>query len=367
MPSYFVGFDLLKINSYGLTYKVPNQAVQVFNVTGNAALPATASDEFGVVAGGQLNVAPGTLVRFSVAGYTPVIERTTTAAENLFGVAELSLLLEDTFTEVAQEPEYNEVYIRTDQNSDPVRVGTVQSGGTLTIPFNPAQDSAIKIYSIARGADGTAHTFDLMNAAATVVTPNREVSVPTFSQDGAALNARINFRAANFTSLARLRRIQWASNNTFTANLRQKVEGNALSTTVLPAEFFIDRDTNLANAETVYVRIAHSSGSSLFGTWSDIRTASFTDAGGGGGSGGSYPPSDLSGYGNGPDVNLYWTNNGGGSLNQIYRNGVSIGSVSASSASFNDYLIFEGYYEYQVTNDDGSTNTWGYQYFNGGF
>jgi hypothetical protein len=75
--SAFNSFTIRIDNNDGTLTNVPNQAVQVYDVTNEAALDDLESDEFGIVAGGTLDVDAGTLVRFSV-----------TRADGLNGFAE---------------------------------------------------------------------------------------------------------------------------------------------------------------------------------------------------------------------------------------------------------------------------------------
>jgi hypothetical protein len=75
--SSFNAFTLRIDNNDGTFTPVPNQAVQVYDVTNNVALDPLQSNAFGIIAGGALDVDAGTLVRFSV-----------TRADGLNGFAE---------------------------------------------------------------------------------------------------------------------------------------------------------------------------------------------------------------------------------------------------------------------------------------
>jgi hypothetical protein len=63
--SNFQQFDLRFRNSAGSTTPVPNLTIKVFDATNLVDLPDLISDENGQVAGGTLEVPPGTVVRFS--------------------------------------------------------------------------------------------------------------------------------------------------------------------------------------------------------------------------------------------------------------------------------------------------------------
>lgn len=77
MPSNFNSFNIRIDNNDGTFTDVPEQAVQVYDVTNEEALDDLESDANGIVAGGSLDVDAGTLIRFSV-----------TRADGLNGFAE---------------------------------------------------------------------------------------------------------------------------------------------------------------------------------------------------------------------------------------------------------------------------------------
>lgn len=66
MPtSNYSGFDLLVDNGDGTATPVANQAVSFYNISDDVAIVGTvSSDADGHVAGGTLNVNPGTQVRY---------------------------------------------------------------------------------------------------------------------------------------------------------------------------------------------------------------------------------------------------------------------------------------------------------------
>jgi hypothetical protein len=67
MASNYHLFDIKIDNNDGTLTPVPNQTVQVYDVTNGVALAPTSSDAFGVVPGAAVDVDAGTLLRFSVA------------------------------------------------------------------------------------------------------------------------------------------------------------------------------------------------------------------------------------------------------------------------------------------------------------
>ena len=64
--SNYNAFTIRIDNNDGTFTTVPNQAVQIYDVTNGVALAGTASDAFGVVSGASVAVPAGTLLRFSV-------------------------------------------------------------------------------------------------------------------------------------------------------------------------------------------------------------------------------------------------------------------------------------------------------------
>jgi hypothetical protein len=66
MPSNFSSFECAIVAENGVRTLVPNSTVKVYDATNEVALPNLASNADGIVPGGVLAVAPGTLVRFRI-------------------------------------------------------------------------------------------------------------------------------------------------------------------------------------------------------------------------------------------------------------------------------------------------------------
>ncbi len=122
---------------------------------------------------------------------------------------------------------------------------------------------------------------------------NTERGAAVIFQQGAATNTRITVAITNYTTGAKFRKVQIASNNNFTSNLVEFVhsaenEVGLILTNALTSE----RDTNLSSAETKFVRVAHSTNGVKFGAWSNVLEIGYPNAGGAGGTGGdTFPPS----------------------------------------------------------------------------
>jgi hypothetical protein len=364
MPTgYYLGFDVVKINANGVMQRQANQVVQVFDLTNNVSLGTVQANSAGVVGAGSFNVAAGTLIKFSVTGYTPFITRTLTNQPEFAGIADVALVIENLYTPTPVTPAYNDIYLRNGSNSEAVKIGRIAPGETLQIPHNPAMDANLEIYAIARSEQGAADVFDLAKAVRVDITPNRETLTPDFSQSGAAQNALINFLASNFT-VAKYRKIQYADDAAFTTNVVTIIEGN--NNQIISANFSITRTGDLTNTKTVYVRIAHSTNNIVFGAWSPAKQATFANSGGSGGSGGGLPPTNLHGYYHGglDQMRIFWTNNGGTTNNELFHQGSSFATVSNTTSQYLGAPVDVGLNTYRVENADGSA-TWEY-YWDGG-
>jgi hypothetical protein len=235
-------------------------------------------------------------------------------------------------------------------------MGAATIGTEFTFPFEFPDGREIELSVVARTATGEQSAVDPRNGVFYRFTPNRESGTASFSQDGAALNLLINFIATGY-SVAKFRKIQWDTVNTFdSVNLTEKIEGSLTGT--LSANFNITRPGPAAAVLAVYVRIAHSTNSSSFGSWSATRSATFADNTNSGGSSGGTPPSGLNYYLSGGTVYLSWTDGAG--TNDLYRNGVL--HEAAVSGSTTDTLTDPGYYSYTVQNADGSSNEISFYY-----
>lgn len=361
MPSYYIGFDVVITNDLGIPEKQPGAAVEVYNVTDSDELDPVETDDFGVVPAAVVDLSAGKLLRFTVDGYDGEIFRTTTATdtEAYPGVVDLTLELENNFTPEFETAVYNQVFIKGANEAEPVFAGQTAPGEVLKIPYNPNSDESLDIRAIAKTEKGAADVFDLGKAFSSTYAPNRETLTPDFSQNGAALNAVINFLASNFTNNTKHRKIEVATNEAFTTGVEDPIV-QADNNAPLGAAFSINRQGSLTGTKDVWVRISHSSNPFNFGTPSAAKMFTFADGGGSGGSGEGHPPKDLHLYSH---INyslgtatLNWVNDGGVSDNEVYQNGVFYGSVSSSTDTYPGIPLLAGQYNYfEVRNDDGST------------
>lgn len=361
MPtSYYSGFDVVVINTLGQPEKQAAQTVDVYNVTDSSSLGTLTTDVYGNIPSGSFAIAAGKEVEFSVLGYTPTLTRITAATADAAheAIESLTLILADNFTPTTDTTAYNEVWAKPSSEANPIFLGTVKPGETLAYPYPFDINDQIDIRAVAVNDKGLKDVFGLSNAVSTIYVTNKETGTADFSQDGTAANLQINFLATGYT-VAKFRRIQYATNSGFTTGLVEYIQGNASS--VLPSAFSITRASG-SGTLAVYVRIAHSTNSNNFGAWSATKTATFANSGGTGGSSGSAPPSDLYGSVTLDTVQLYWTNNGGGSSNVITNNGSTIATVSSGTATYAANLDY-GFNSFVVSNNDGSTNSWDYYYY----
>lgn len=358
MPSFYAGFDLLKILTDGKPERQAGETVDVYNETDSVSLGTLETDDFGNIPSGSFAIAAGKVVKFSVSGYAPVLRRTTkaTAEEAHLGLTEVSLIIDDDFTPTTVEPALIEVYVKPTNEAEVQLVGKIPPGGTLKVPYNPALDDALDIRAISKGENKLSDVFDLNQAFNVQYAPNRETGTPNFSQNGAAANLQINFLATGY-SVAKFRKIQYATNSGFTTGLVEKIDGSL--TQDLPPGFNITRPGPAASTLAVYVRIKHSTTNQNFdGPWSETKTATFADSGGAGGSGAGNPPTGLSASLLGGGVyQLNWT--AGSGTNSVYMNGALQGT---GSGFWEDTLLTSGWYTFYVSNADGATNEVGFYY-----
>lgn len=320
MPtSYYTGSDVVKIDTHGVPRKQASVSVNVYNVTDSASLGTVSADAHGVVASGSLSIDAGKTVRFSVTGYTPVLERITTPAPDYLGHTELSLILQDSFTPpTPTAPAYNEIWARQGEGTQPQMLGTVEPGGTLKIPWNPAEDQTVDLFAIARTDRGESNTFDLINAVKTTVELNRAVETPTLTQLVAATNTQVTLGIANYLLAARYRKIEVADNSGFTG--ADIIVQDALNLGgVLPTEYLYTK-AGESSAVARYFRVSHSTNGMGYSPVSATLTVTFASSGGNGGSSGATPPTLDSADWNGTNtVTLGWTPHGGSGQYTLQR------------------------------------------------
>ena len=278
-------------------------------------------------------------------------------AADLYGSTQINLVLDDADKSVVSNAVEADIFWRwaDEPNVQPQLLGLATIGEPLNVPFEITDGREVELFAVARTATGEQATTNPLNGVTLRYSPNAEALTPDFSQDGASQNLRIDFIATGFY-LAKFRRIQYATNSGFTTGLVEKIEGSNVAE--LSPNFFISRPSG-ASTLLVYVRITHSTSAINFdGEWSPTRTATFADSGGSGGSSAGTPPSNLTYFRDGANVELTW--DVGSGTNTVYRNGDSIGT---GSGSLSDTLTIEQRYTYVVTNADGSSNSQSFFYY----
>lgn len=278
-------------------------------------------------------------------------------AADTYGATQPNLVLDDADKSAVSSAVEADIFWRwaDEPTVQPQPLGTATIGIPFNVPFEITDGREVELFAVARSATGEQATTNPLNGTTYRYSPNAETLTPDFSQDGASANLQINFIATGFFA-AKFRRIQYATNSGFTTGLVEKIEGS--NTAELSPNFFISRPSGTGTL-LVYVRISHSTSATNFdGDWSPTRTATFADSGGSGGSSAGDPPSDLTYFRDGVNVELSWT--AGTGTNTVYRNGDSIGT---GTGSFSDTLDLEQRYTYVVTNADGSSNSVSFFYY----
>lgn len=117
---------------------------------------------------------------------------------------------------------------------------------------------------------------------------NTETDTPTIYQLTDATNTTINVEVTNYTATAQFRRIHISATADFAALLVPEIVHSALNEIgqILTPRIILNRNTNLANSETRYVRVAHSSNGKTFGAWSNVLPVGYKGSDGSGGTGG---------------------------------------------------------------------------------
>lgn len=121
MPtSYFMGFSVVRRDSQGFIITLPNEDLDVYNVTQASSLGTLTTDDYGVIPSQSVSADTGDLLRFSVSGYAPTFERTVygTLAEVLGD--ELSYVVDDQLAYSLQTAVYVEVWALNLDNAEAV-------------------------------------------------------------------------------------------------------------------------------------------------------------------------------------------------------------------------------------------------------
>lgn len=333
MPAYYLGFDVVKINASAMHERQAGETVDVWNVTDDETLGTVEANEEGVVLDGSFDLPAGTVIEFSVTGYDAAIRRTLAAtSDSAIFESEVSLILENDYEETTIDPAYNDIYIKETTAAEPRKVGTITPGGTLSVPYNPAESSDIEIFAIARSAQGSSDSFDLASAVKTTVNPNRESNKPIVYQIGAVTNLSATIGVSNYSPTAQHRKTEVAYDSGFSTGLKTIItSAESMPGRILPDVMTLVRtieathDTDLDLTKTKYIRVSHSSNGEDFGEVSDTLTLVYPAVGGGAG---YEPPTLTVSYDGETYVNLTWTDDVGGSGDWTMELRAGLGSWS---------------------------------------
>lgn len=182
-------------------------------------------------------------------------------------------------------PQRVEVWWRyADESNSAARlVGEFAPGARVRFPFTPDEDRNVVLLTRARSADGAPDVSSLDDAVQATVLFARETAAPSVAQVGASTQTNITLAIDGFTRFARSRRLRVADNGLMTGATTVVSDGGGRE---LPRLVDIRRDATQTQAQTVYVRVSHSSGQNVYGAESPAQAFSFADSAGAGGSSG---------------------------------------------------------------------------------
>ncbi|HEY0098385.1 MAG TPA: hypothetical protein VGB76_05465 [Pyrinomonadaceae bacterium] len=307
MPSAYLAFEVYIDNGDNSTTPVASHVVKVYNASLGVALADLATDASGHVSGGTLNVAAGTLIRFSVVlddfncGYAEAVTDSGHSMDVILkpsGGANIVLrptALPTWYPEAEVDPVEVELF-KQELDSDnkfvgaPESLGRFPSVGRISIRNNPVTDVLVRFYLIAYAGDDTPDVSSLADALQVTVPVKRETDAPTVTLIGAATNTLIELSVTGYTKFAAKRKLR-ASPNADMSGATETITD--YSGHEMPSVVPLTRPA-AAGVETIYVAISHSSGGA-FGAESAPQGFTFTDAGGSGGStggGGGYWKTD---------------------------------------------------------------------------
>jgi hypothetical protein len=297
MSSFIQGFDLIIQDIDGFVWPLANHSITVYNETISASLASITSDSFGHVPNTVISASPGETIRLTAAGYSTEFRRITASTELELIDEKLSFVAESLFTPDPVESVEGEIWIQDlTKGTDPVYFGKFKAGTTIKIPMKLTEDKDLKIFLNSIDANGNKTTFKLAEMDNQTINVRLE-PVPVLGQISAATNTFVEIGVSNFTDAAKFRKIQTCENNAFTgASLVEAVQSAAdYTNNKLPVNFFATRAAN-AISETIYVRVAHSTESTIYTAFSNIIVSTFADSSGGGGSGGGFDPDPDYGF-----------------------------------------------------------------------
>ncbi len=204
----------------------------------------------------------------------------------------------------------------------PTYLGTFPVGKQVEIPFATDLDRDVVVTAVGRGPLGQQHVTDLRDAPTIIAQSEREQRKPVIGLIRDATNLLADIGVGYYPRHMKARRIKVASDAGFTtiiATYYEDVDKTSAETPRLPEVFRLVRAVPGSGTATYYVKVAHSSFSTVLRTeatqqlklealrWgpdSDPLTVTFADANESGGSTGTFNPyvATMDGFGGAPST-----------------------------------------------------------------
>jgi hypothetical protein len=302
MPSKYRSFDVLNPQPDGTAVYYPNASVRIYKAADDTLLATVQSDARGAVMPGTLNVPGGTPIYYEVTvagsdyqGRQVTETESFVAGANPDGLSHNIIVNADPHVAYYQEATVNpiagQIYYREEGAADWTLHGTFNPGSRVQIPAVGSRDKTLEVSAVPVGPDGTVGVSSPRDGSRHTFQQQRENTAPTVVQIGASEQGKIDLQITGFTQYARARRVRIADDAAMTTNLTTDIVEYGVG--LIPLVYSLMRPTSSGQAaQTVYVRVSHSS-TGDGGPWSPESAAqafTFAADGGSGGSsgGGSY-------------------------------------------------------------------------------
>lgn len=197
----------------------------------------------------------------------------------------VNLVLEGAAPENYTESVSGEIFWRykDEPDAEPTFLGEATAGGVLDVQFDFKDGRGIELFLISKTAFKSFSATRAVEGVKTTFNPNTETVIPFIYQASEPNNASVTVAVERYTDAAKFRKIHVSLTSDFDSAQESVQIAEHEPGQILNPRIVITRNTNLTDAETKYVRVAHSSNGETYGEWSNPISVTFANSGGSGG------------------------------------------------------------------------------------
>ncbi len=154
MPGYFPQLLVVNIDAYGFPHPLPDDLVNVYNVTAAAPVGVLSTDSDGVIAEDSMSGSAGDVIEFSHATYLLTIRLTLQGSqEEAYTAVENDIttyVVENLFTDTTDATSADIYIVDPSEPGARRRIGSGKADETVAIPYESSIAKTMRVFTVAK-------------------------------------------------------------------------------------------------------------------------------------------------------------------------------------------------------------------------